>query len=356
MTSHRRLVVTTPSDREIAMVRTFDAPRHLVFEAYTRPDLIRRWLGPRAWTMTVCEVDLRVGGAYRYVWRGPDGEELSMGGVFLELEPPARLVATEAFDQSWYPGEAVDTVDFAESDGVTTMTVTVRYDSRAARDAVLRTPMADGMGEGLDRLEELLAVGGVPRAGAEREVAARYRRRAEIFEGKVAAVLAEQWGNPSPCTEWRARDVVRHIVEMHGVMLRPLGRQLSAAPPVDDDPLAAFRAARADVEGVLADPALATADAPGPWGTMSVEQSIDAVVSLDMVLHGWDLAKATGQDPTIDPDEVARAWASPAPVDEAVLRSPGVLGPIVPVPTDAPLQDRFLGYLGRDPHWTVPTT
>jgi uncharacterized protein (TIGR03086 family) len=147
--------------------------------------------------------------------------------------------------------------------------------------------------------------------------------------------------------------VVRHIVFMHGVMLRPSGQHLSPAPTVDDDPLAAFRAARADVEAVLADPARSAAEAGGHFGPMTVEQMIDTVVSMDMVLHGWDLAKATGQDATIDPDELARAWASLPSVDEAVLRSPGVLGPIVLIPEDAPLQDRFLGFLGRDPQWTA---
>jgi len=141
---------------------------------------------------------------------------------------------------------------------------------------------------------------------------------------------------------------------MHGVMLHPLGRPLSPAPSVDDDPLAAFRAARADVEAVLADKTLRAVEAGGHFGTMTVEQSIDNVVSMDMVLHGWDLAKATDQDVTMDPDEVARATANPAPVDEEILRSPGVLGPIVPVPDDAPLQDRFLGFLGRDPQSTRP--
>ena len=105
------LKVTTPTDREIAMTRVFDAPRNLVFEAYTKPELVKRWLGVHAgWSLAVCEIDLRVGGAYRYVWRGPDGTEMGMGGVYREIVPPERIVATETFDQSWYPGEAVSTL------------------------------------------------------------------------------------------------------------------------------------------------------------------------------------------------------------------------------------------------------
>jgi uncharacterized protein YndB with AHSA1/START domain len=158
MTPPGPLNVTTPSDREIALTRVLDAPRHLVFAAYTRPELLQRWLGVLAgWSWAVCEIDLRVGGAYRYVWRGPDGAEMGMGGVYREIVPPARIVATEKFDQSWYPGEAVSTVTLVERDGRTTLTLTVRYESRAARDAVLKSPMEQGMAAGFDNLAALLA-------------------------------------------------------------------------------------------------------------------------------------------------------------------------------------------------------
>lgn len=158
MTQTGSLTITTPTDREIAMTRVFDAPRHLVFEAYTRPELLKRWLGAHAgWSMAVCEIDLRVGGSYRYVWRNQDGAEMGMRGVYLEVTPPERIVATEIFDQSWYPGEAVDTVVLTERDGRTTLTLTVRYESRATRDAVLKSPMEQGVAAGFDKLEQLLA-------------------------------------------------------------------------------------------------------------------------------------------------------------------------------------------------------
>jgi len=96
MNNTNTLKVTTPSDREIVMTRVFDAPRHLVFEALSKPELVKQWLlGPPGWTMPVCEVDLRVGGAYRFLWRGPDGAEMGSRGVFREVVPPERLVATE---------------------------------------------------------------------------------------------------------------------------------------------------------------------------------------------------------------------------------------------------------------------
>ena len=153
-----KLKITTPSDREIAMTRVFDAPRGMVFDAFTKPELIKRWLGVRAgWTMPVCEVDLNVGGKYRYVWRGPKGEEMGMGGVFREIARTERLVATEVFDESWYPGEALDTTTFAEKSGKTTVATTVLYVSKEARDGVLKSPMASGVEESYQALDALLS-------------------------------------------------------------------------------------------------------------------------------------------------------------------------------------------------------
>ena len=157
MTTASTLKVTTPSDREIAMTRVFAAPRHLVFEAYTRPELLRQWLGVHGgWRMEVCEIDLRVGGTYRYLWRAPDGSAMGMRGTFREVVVPERVVATEVFDQPWYPGEAESRVTFVEAAGRTTLTMTVRYESKAARDGVLRSPMEQGVAAGFDALEKLL--------------------------------------------------------------------------------------------------------------------------------------------------------------------------------------------------------
>src|SRR5688500_17262691 len=112
--------VTTPTDREILIARDFNAPRQLVFDAFTKPELVRRWLlGPSGWTMPVCEIDLRAGGAYRYVWRKEGVKDMGMGGVFREVVSPERIVATEKFDESWYPGEALNTTVFVEEGGIT---------------------------------------------------------------------------------------------------------------------------------------------------------------------------------------------------------------------------------------------
>ncbi len=152
------LKLTTRGDREIVMTRVFDAPRSLVFEAFTKPDLVKQWLlGPEGWSMPVCEIDLRVGGKYRYVWRHVKGHEMGMGGVFREIVPPERIVSTEKFDEAWYPGEAVGTVVLTEEGGKTTLTQTVQYQSREAREAVMKSPMESGVAAGYDRLAELLA-------------------------------------------------------------------------------------------------------------------------------------------------------------------------------------------------------
>jgi uncharacterized protein YndB with AHSA1/START domain len=153
------LQITTPTDREIAMTRVFDAPRRLVFDAMTKPELVKQWLlGPPGWTMPVCEIDLKVGGAYRYVWRkDSDGKEMGMGGVYREVAAPERLVATERFDEAWYPGEAVGTLVLSEQGGKTTVTQTVLYQSQEARDAVLKSGMDKGVAASYDRLAELLA-------------------------------------------------------------------------------------------------------------------------------------------------------------------------------------------------------
>jgi uncharacterized protein YndB with AHSA1/START domain len=152
------LKISARGDREIVMTRDLDAPRHLVWQALTRPELLKRWLGVHnGWTLAVCEIDLRVGGAYRYVWRAPDGMEMGMGGVYREIVEPERIVSTEKFDQSWYPGGAVGTMVLTERAGKTTMTTTVLYDSREAREAVLQSPMESGMAAGYNALEAVLA-------------------------------------------------------------------------------------------------------------------------------------------------------------------------------------------------------
>ena len=147
---------TTPSDTEIAMSRIFDAPRSLVFEAFTNAEHLRHWmLGPEGWTMPVCEIDLRPGGAWHFVWRNDDGTEMEMTGEYREITAPERMVSTESWGGDWPETIVTLTLDEAQ-DGKTRMTQTVLYPSTEARDAALETGMKDGAAISYDRLAEYL--------------------------------------------------------------------------------------------------------------------------------------------------------------------------------------------------------
>ena len=157
------LAIAAKGDREITMTRRFAAPPAMVFEAWTNAALLRRWLlGPPGWSMPVCEVDFRVGGTYRYEWRNESGQTMGVGGTYREIERPHRFVATERFDEAWYAGESLITVTFAEHDGETEVTTTMRYESTAARDGVLKSPMEGGVRQSYDRLAAILEKAEVP--------------------------------------------------------------------------------------------------------------------------------------------------------------------------------------------------
>ncbi|HYZ19606.1 MAG TPA: SRPBCC family protein [Gaiellaceae bacterium] len=147
--------ITTPSERELAMTRVFDAPRELVWEAWTSPEHVPNWLlGPEGWTMPVCEIDLREGGRWHFAWRHEDGNELEMRGEYRQITPPERLVHTESWGENW--DETLNTVAFTEEDGMTTVTITSVYASQEARDAALATGMADGANRSFDLLADYL--------------------------------------------------------------------------------------------------------------------------------------------------------------------------------------------------------
>jgi uncharacterized protein YndB with AHSA1/START domain len=155
-----KLNVTTPSDREIVMTRQFNAPRQLVFDAMTKPELIRRWLfAPPGWAMTVCEDDARVGGTFRWEWASAGGPAMAMHGVYREVVPPERIVRTETFDTGCAPqaGEQIVTLTLTEQGGQTLLTLTILYPSKEARDATIASGMERGVAAGYDNLDELLA-------------------------------------------------------------------------------------------------------------------------------------------------------------------------------------------------------
>jgi uncharacterized protein YndB with AHSA1/START domain len=151
------LTITTPGDRDIVITREFDAPRELVFLCHSKPELMRRWYGLPDWTMTVCEIDFRVGGKWRFVTKAPSGFEMGSSGIYTRIDAPERIDQTELFDEDWTGGETVAVLVLTERDGVTTTVTTVTYASPEARAGAIATPMAEGMEIGFSRLDALLA-------------------------------------------------------------------------------------------------------------------------------------------------------------------------------------------------------
>lgn len=145
--------VSTPSDTQIVMTREFAAPRDLVFRALTTPDLLKRWFGADGWELAECEIDLRVGGAWRFVSVGPGGMRMGHGGVYTEIVPGSRLAYTETYDDQWFPGTAQVEADLLAS---TTMITTLTFPDKNIRDLVLASPMERGVNESHRRLEKLL--------------------------------------------------------------------------------------------------------------------------------------------------------------------------------------------------------
>jgi len=155
-----RLNITTPTDVEIVMTRTFNAPRTLVWEAMSKPELLKQWLfGPPGWTMTTCDDDLRVGGNFKWAWSGPDGAGMAMHGIYREVNPPEKMVRTEIFDFGCNveAGEQLCTLVLTEDGNKTSLTLTVLYSSKEARDGALASGMEHGVAAGYDRLDEMLS-------------------------------------------------------------------------------------------------------------------------------------------------------------------------------------------------------
>jgi uncharacterized protein (TIGR03086 family) len=179
------------------------------------------------------------------------------------------------------------------------------------------------------------------------EISTRYTRLADAFAEKVAAVPDDAWTNQSPCDEWNARDVVQHVVSTQGTFLGLVGREVGPAPSVDDDPLGAWKTVSGVVKAGLEDPEVAKAEYDGFSGRSTFEAGVDRFLSFDLVVHAWDLARATGLDERMAPDDIAdvrRAAEAFGPI-----RSPQVFGPEVDAPAGADDQAKLLAFLGRQP-------
>ena len=179
-------------------------------------------------------------------------------------------------------------------------------------------------------------------------VADRYRRLATTMTERIAAVPEGAWSNPSPCEDWTARDLVAHLVDVHARFQSLVGRDLVEHPAVEEDPSGAWAAVRDQMQADLEDPAKVDEEYDGRLGRSTFGRSVDGFICFDLVVHGWDLARATGQDEAMEPGDVERVQASVDAMGD-VMRSNKVIGdPVQPAP-DASAQDRLLAALGRRP-------
>lgn len=180
------------------------------------------------------------------------------------------------------------------------------------------------------------------------EISDRYRDLATEFTRRVDAVPADRWQNPSPCAGWTALDVLRHVIDTHRAMPGYAGLSLTLQRSVDDDPAAAWSEAREAMQELLDDPERAGLEYDGYFGRTTLQDTVDRFLCFDLLIHGWDLARATGQDETLPADEVHRVYRDALSLGDS-LRMDGVCAAEVKVPADAPEQDRLLGLLGRTP-------
>jgi uncharacterized protein (TIGR03086 family) len=177
------------------------------------------------------------------------------------------------------------------------------------------------------------------------EVAERYAQIAAGFADRVGGVAPDAWTNPSPCTEWTARDVLAHVVSVHRRVIAGLDASTPPPPATDPDLVAAWAAATADVGAVLADPARASVPVAGRFAPMPLEELIGRLLCIDTLVHTWDLARATGQNERLDASAVTIAFDGIRPADEAIRV--GGFGPKIEPPANADVQTRFLCFLGR---------
>jgi len=330
--------VSAPGDREIVITRRFEAPRALVWETITRPEYVLRWWGPSWAPVVTAEIDLQVGGAWRYVCRGDDGAEMGWHGTYREVTPVERVVSTEVFE-GFPDAESVNTMTLTEVDGVTTLTTVVAHSSREHRDGHLQSGMEAGMQETFDRLDTLLAATGTP--------AEQWRRLAGQFTDVARAVPADRWDAPSPCEGWSARDVVVHMVEWMPAFLGGIDIAIAPGPDPTQDPVAAWEHLADAIQAVLDDPAVAAREFTHEHlGTKTVEHAIAMIMVGDVVLHTWDITRATGGDEALPADVVHEMLVGLEPMADTLAAS-GQYGPRVEVASDADEQTRLLAIAGR---------
>jgi uncharacterized protein (TIGR03086 family) len=335
-------VVTLPSDNEILITRRFDAPRALVWDCLTTPRHLLRWWGPSWCPLVACDIDLRPGGAWRYRSRSADGTEFAWHGTYREIVADERIVSTEVFE-GFPDAESLNTMTLTEADGVTTLQTLVVHWTKDNRDGHVNSGMEVGMQETMDRLDSLLE--------ASTSAVERFRRIAGSFSDVAAAVPPNAWDNPAPCEGWAARDVIGHLVAWVPSIIGQSGYRIPLTTAAADDPLGAWNELATGLLALLEDPDVAeTSFDAGPPGVMTVETAIDRLVTGDVLVHTWDLAKATGQSVRLDSVMSAQMVEGMQTIDE-LLRNSGHYGPKVPAPEGADAATRLIAFTGRDPNW-----
>lgn len=179
------------------------------------------------------------------------------------------------------------------------------------------------------------------------DIVERYERVTARFTDRVRGVPADAWDDPSPCEGWSARDVVRHLTDWIPGFFGAQGVDFPTVPSVDADPVAAWETVQTTVGKALADPALAAKAVETPFSTQSLAETVDMIVTGDVFTHTWDVARATGQDETLDAEQLQRMLETMGSMPEEAMRADGMFGPPVDVPSDADAQTRLLAYLGR---------
>lgn len=186
-----------------------------------------------------------------------------------------------------------------------------------------------------------------PRLPVMSDITERYERITGQFTDRVRGVPAHAWDNPSPCESWTARDIVGHLTEWIPAFFGGNGVSFPPVPSVQDDPVGAWETVQATVAQALSDPTLAASPVQTPFSTQSLAETVDMIVTGDVFTHTWDLARATGQDETLDPEHLQRMIGAMGEMPEEVLRAGGMFGPPIDVPADADEQTRFLAHAGR---------
>lgn len=340
-TRHGSAAVTLPSDTEILITRSFEAPRLIVWEALTTPRHLLRWWGPDWCPLVSCEIDLRPTGTWRYVSRDLDGNELAWHGTYREIATNERIVTTETFE-GFPDATSVNTMTLDDEDGITILRTLVAHSCREHRDGHVASGMEAGMQVTFDRLENLLEALPTP--------SGRYQRVAAVFDQRVTAMPPAAWDQPTPCAGWMGRDVVAHLVDWIPAVLSDARVEF---PPMDvaSDPATAWSALDATLQGFLDDPELAQREFDaGPPGRLTVASAIEMLVVGDLLIHSWDLARTGGLADTLPADIVNEMLVGMEPMDE-MLRASGHYGPRVHVADDSDQQTKLIAFTGRDPAW-----